>query len=426
MRVLVLVANGLPCGYLGPYGCDWVDTPTFDRLAAEGIVFDQHFADAPNASGGRRAWRTGRYHLPNPGTPVAASAAEPNLFTILQAGGVRFSQIFQKGPRSCEILGEASSEHVDLEDTIEAARAALDGVAATSSAVIWVELSTLLPPWRFPGELFTAAVPSDEREEADDGEDDEEEEDEEDEESEVPEPALVPLLDPPTGPLGDDPDEVTIQRLQETFAAAVRYLDAGLEQLLEGIGDDWLIIVTSDRGAVLGEHGIIGPHRPWLHEELVHLTLIVRMPAAAHAGRRIQALTQPIDLLPTLLELFGVAPPAGIHGHSLAPMLRGGDMPMRDYACVGLQIGLAVEWALRTPHWSYLLPLQGEIEDAARPAQLYAKPEDRWEVNDVRQHHLELSEHFDQVLRDFVAASQQPGTLAPPKLRDIEAELAVQ
>ncbi len=53
---------------------------------------------------------------------------------------------------------------------------------------------------------------------------------------------------------------------------------------------------------------------------------------------------------------------------------------------------------------------------------LYAKPDDRWELNDVIQHHPVLAEHVTAVLRDFVAATRRSGPLQPPELRDVEAE----
>ncbi len=69
--------------------------------------------------------------------------------------------------------------------------------------------------------------------------------------------------------------------------------------------------------------------------------------------------------------------------------------------------------------WAYLLPLG---DDAGRAAQLYVKPDDRWELNDVLQHHPALAEHLDAVLRGFMAAIRQPGPLQAPALRDVEAE----
>jgi len=51
MKVLVLVASGLPAGYLGCYGNEWLPTPAIDGLAAGGIAFDQHYADQPTTVG---------------------------------------------------------------------------------------------------------------------------------------------------------------------------------------------------------------------------------------------------------------------------------------------------------------------------------------------------------------------------------------
>jgi arylsulfatase A-like enzyme len=47
MKILVLELVGCHLGYLGCYGNEWVATPNLDALAAEGIVFDQHFAESP-------------------------------------------------------------------------------------------------------------------------------------------------------------------------------------------------------------------------------------------------------------------------------------------------------------------------------------------------------------------------------------------
>jgi hypothetical protein len=96
---------------------------------------------------------------------------------------------------------------------------------------------------------------------------------------------------------------------------------------------------------------------------------------------------------------------------------------VRTYACSGLRAGEAVEWALRTPEWAFLLPVRPAPEDPPRLPQLYVKPDDRWEVNNVLQHHLELGEHLEEVLQGFVEASRRPGPLELPLLRDIEGEL---
>src|SRR5262245_3971131 len=63
MRVLVLTVDGLQPAYLGPYGNEWVPTPTLDHWAASGVVFDWHFADSPDLDSARRSWRSGRHSL---------------------------------------------------------------------------------------------------------------------------------------------------------------------------------------------------------------------------------------------------------------------------------------------------------------------------------------------------------------------------
>ena len=57
MKAIILVARGLQLGALGCYGNAWIDTPALDTLAAEGIVFDQHFADNVDPAGARHVQR---------------------------------------------------------------------------------------------------------------------------------------------------------------------------------------------------------------------------------------------------------------------------------------------------------------------------------------------------------------------------------
>ena len=89
---------------------------------------------------------------------------------------------------------------------------------------------------------------------------------------------------------------------------------------------------------------------------------------------------------------------------------------VRPYAVAGLQTGEGLEWALRSPEWSLLLPLQTPAGVSTRATQLYVKPDDRWEVNNVVQHHLEFVERLEQTLRRFVELTRQPGPLTPPPL----------
>lgn len=423
MKVLVISADSLQAGYVGAYGNEWIVTPTLDRLAAEGIVFDRHYADQPDPEGACHAWRTGCYYFPEPGPAVASACAHPDLIELLSRQGVATALVldgsratpseFAPGwqtVRRSEALAEEDGSPLDR--ALELAVQAIEELPV-SPWLLWLDLATLLPPWNnIPENYRELYFQEDEVEESPDEE----------------EPAQEVVLTPWTAALPariDPDDDAAFLRLQRSYAGAVTYLDAGLGLLLDELAerrllDDLVVVVTTDRGQPLGEHGTVAADVPWLHEERVHVPLIIRLPGATEAGRRVAALTQPVDLLPTFLDLFGIPSPA-VHGHSLLPFCRGPAEPVRAYACSGLQAGGAIAWALRTREWTFLLPVFPVDESPARGPQLYVKPDDRWEVNNIIQHYLEWAQHLEQTLRGFVEATRRPGPLHPPELREIEA-----
>ncbi len=407
MKVLVVTARGLRADYLGCYGNPRVETPALDALAASGVVFDRHFADAADPAGARRAWRTGRYHFP--GSPPDRDA---DLLAALAAAGVGTSLVvdgsrphvgeFAEGWGAVELV-PPEGDAPPLERTIAAAREALERLKSRGHWLLWLDLATPLPPWDGPADFaehYFRDEPLDEEED--------------DEEEAVTVEPLTPLPSPPLGPV--DPDDDTLYlRVQGSYSGAVTYLDAGLAELTRDVADDVLVLVTSDVGFALGEHGVVGPGLPWPAESTTQIPLVARLPGRAEAGWRVPALTQAVDLAPTLAALFGVALP-GAHGHDLAPLLRGEVSAVRPYAVSAVAAGGQVGRALRTPEWSFVLPA---AEGEAVP-RLYVRPDDRWEVNDVRQHHLELTEALERTLRDFEATTRQPGPLVVPPLPEDE------
>jgi arylsulfatase A-like enzyme len=85
-------------------------------------------------------------------------------------------------------------------------------------------------------------------------------------------------------------------------------------------------VFTSDQGLAIGSHGLLGKQN--LYEHSVRAPLIVRGPGLARG--RSDALVYLYDLVPTLCELLGVEPPAGIDGRSLVPVLHGERTSVRD------------------------------------------------------------------------------------------------
>jgi arylsulfatase A-like enzyme len=99
----------------------------------------------------------------------------------------------------------------------------------------------------------------------------------------------------------------------------VACLLAALEN--EGLAENTAVFYTSDHGGMVGAHGLAdkGPH---LYDEICRIPLMARVPGC-DGGRRSEALSYNMDLMPTILELAGCALPEGLDARSLAPVLRG-------------------------------------------------------------------------------------------------------
>lgn len=385
MKTLVIAARGLQPGYLGCYGNDWVDTPHLDRLAAEGIVLDRHYADCPAAKT-RGSW-SGVYQFPQPdNSPPPTADLSNRLADVLEQHGIAHLFLAEPIP--------LSSRKIDpLERRIRQTLRELDRLAKEPQWLLWLDLPSLHPPWQIPEEFLNPYFSVEEEEENE---------------------PLEPWLEPPVGPI-DPTDDVAWDRLQFTYAAAVSCLDDRVGALLDAVEKNVLICFMAEDGLALGEHGRIGNGSSGLHDERVHVPCILRLPDGEEAGRRVPALTQPVDLLPTLVDAFGLPLPP-VHGCSLLPLVRGQAERVRPYACSGLTSEDALEWALRTPEWTFLLPPRVPAADVARLARLYVRPDDRWEVNNVLHHHQERAEGLERTLRAFVAASRSGGPFSPPEL----------
>jgi arylsulfatase A-like enzyme len=89
----------------------------------------------------------------------------------------------------------------------------------------------------------------------------------------------------------------------------------------KNLADNTIVVVSSDNGFFLGEHGMADK---WLmYEPSIRVPLVVvdpRLPPE-NRGRQIESLTLNIDLAPTLLDFAGIEPPAAMQGRSLRPFL---------------------------------------------------------------------------------------------------------
>jgi arylsulfatase A-like enzyme len=119
--------------------------------------------------------------------------------------------------------------------------------------------------------------------------------------------------------------------LEEKYDYEIAFADLWLGRLLEaldrtGLASRTLVVVFADHGEGFGEHRHYF-HGQSVYEEMIHVPVVFRGP-----GLRPRTVAEPValmDLGPTILDLIGVAPRAAFSGRSLAPALRGADLPPR-------------------------------------------------------------------------------------------------
>ena len=99
--------------------------------------------------------------------------------------------------------------------------------------------------------------------------------------------------------------------------------------------EDTMLIVNTDHGFLLGEHGWWGKTSMPIYNEIAHIPLYIYDPRRKDCcGIRRRALVQMMDIAPTLLEYFGVEIPKDMLGKPLGPVMDE-DKKIRDYAVFG-------------------------------------------------------------------------------------------
>lgn len=158
--------------------------------------------------------------------------------------------------------------------------------------------------------------------------------------------------------------------LPSPYDQEIAAADGSLGEILDWLRgqrllDRTLVAVVGDHGEGLGDHGE-AEHGLFLYQECVHVPWVMRLPDAKPAGTRLKTLIGTVDLAPTLCELAGLPPLAAVSGVSLGGVLRGGTEPERrgilletDYPRESF--GWAPLRGLRTPEWSWIRAPQPEL-----------------------------------------------------------------
>ncbi|RMH23295.1 MAG: hypothetical protein D6696_01085 [Acidobacteria bacterium] len=339
-RHLVLVTvDTLRADHVGAYGGD-VATPNLDRLAQEGALVHQASTHVPLTRPAHVALMSGR--LPQEtgirdNVSPAALPPQPLLAEVLRQAGFATAAFVSSAvvarasglDRGFDVYGD--DFHADPADPSFLDRAQKRGDLTLAEALAWLEQQ------RQGKRLFL----------------------------------WLHLYDPhdPYEP----PEPYAARYAERPYAGEVAFsdaligeLDAALSRL--GLAAGTLLVVTSDHGEGLGEHGE-RLHGFFVYESTLRVPLIARGPGVT-PGTELDGPVGLVDLYPTLLERLGVAPPAGVElaGRSLASAWAGrGEPPPRPLYAESLVPRLHFGWSelrvARDGWWKYVEAPRPELYD---------------------------------------------------------------
>ena len=320
---LCISIDGLQSGAIGAYGNTWIQTPTLDTFACQSALFDRFY----NSSIDLANTLTELWQFP-PDRHRILLTDDTDVFLHENAGLFDEKHRLEAKQRSRAAGKIEETQFYRNMATI----ADLLRVRTGEPFFFWAHFEGFRGYWDFP-------ISYRKRYQIDEDPDP------------YPGVALPEIV-------GRNINPDVKQSVLEAYSGGVSVLDealAGLLAFLEdsGLAQTTVLLFTSVRGFSLGEHGTIGISDD-LYGENVHLPLFVRFPDGAFAGFRSQTLLQPADVFKLLSQYPDPLPETPDELHPL------------------IRIGNEV---IITPDWFVYHKPSG--------TQLYVKPDDHWEVNDV-------------------------------------------
>jgi arylsulfatase A-like enzyme len=329
--VLLIVIDTLRADRLGCYGYEaQPTTPTMDRLAAEGIVFERFHAASPWTGASFGSILTGV----SPQVHRAGARAHKSSKNAESIMGVRTTPLSKRIPMLPELLGEIATAAIMTNsflhpsmgfdrgfDHYDHRNAGLDksrrADTTTKAAVAWLE-DHHAEPFFLLVHYFDPHMSYD-----------------------PPKQYLAEFAPGPSGRIGCpfydhkrarsgelDPNAKEQAFIRGLYNAEVRFVDDQIGELIDamkrlGVFDDTWLMITSDHGEEQFDHDSFD-HGHRYEEEVVRVPLIIRPPDGEwKAGTRIPYSTRHIDLAPTILEWTGREPAPSMAGQSLMPLITG-------------------------------------------------------------------------------------------------------
>jgi arylsulfatase A-like enzyme len=326
--VVLIVLDTLRADGLSAYGNPRPTSPAIDRLAQEGVLFEQVVSHAAWTLPGFIGLLTGRY----PSEAVfgegrlRASLVEPlrragfvtaafteGAYVSEHFGMDRGFEDFWEHPSKVRVpaAGGRDAEPGGVERTFAAAIAWLE---RNADARFFLMVHTYEPHIPYRRRDFAEGLP----------------------------PGRLPGPTYEVGYAGAiRQGELRVGRTEREYVRAlydggvlasdaqVGRLLAALERL--GVAERTVVALTSDHGEDLGGRNPrhLGLHQHQVYDDLLRVPLIVRDPRRDWPVRRVSAQVRLVDVMPTLLELAGLDAPEALDGRSLVPLMEGRRDPQR-------------------------------------------------------------------------------------------------
>lgn len=371
-NVLLIYTDDQRFDSLSITGNPYIKTPALDRIASEGVLFERAYVVSSRCCPGRASALTGlypsRHGVWSNHPEVEFPGAAPTLADVFDAGGYRTAWIGKwhlPNPGAMPVRGfdhfvsyEGPGSHFDqalvvdgVEQQSQGFQAdrltdhALEFLATESTEPFMLVLAfknphvPMTPATRHTGQLDELTIP-------------------------MPASASDRLRDLPAfyGKLRQD-SRHSVEDFEDT---ARRYwelclsIDDNVQRVLDhleaaGTLDDTIVVLTTDNGQLLGEHGL--SQKGLSYEPSIRVPFMMRYPAAIPAGSRSDKAALNVDLLPTLCDLAGLPAPKLQDGTSLRPLWEGDDSSWRDrflYMAPNFGDGAVIERAVVGERWKYI------------------------------------------------------------------------
>lgn len=419
-NVLLLLVDTMRADRLGIYGATPSPTPSLDRFAARGLVFDVAVAQAPWTMPAVASVFTGLYPRShgavgpdvhgvdgNAGAGTLVPDAEETLAELAEEVGITTA-----GVSSNMLISRATNFAQGFETFIElpfdhAARNYAPAKTVNAEFLRWLDAARGL---RFFAYLHYMEPHG----------------------PYAPPPRLRPPPPPGIRPAlaagwiqdiaravnehgAPPPSPAEIDYLRQLYVGDIRSWDEEFGTLVQELEarqllDHTVVVVMADHGEEFLEHGCL-THGGHLFEESLRIPLVVVGPGVP-AGRRADA-AQSIDVLPTLSARLGVPAPAGLPGRDLLATDRAGDIVSEIVSGFGDSGQGAGTVALRSGRWKLIWSPDGEH------GELYDLVSDPAERQDLAGTSPETAALVARLDRWAAAAPAPPRTLAgDPTLRD--------